>query len=398
MIAKRLFGGPGGLVFVAVLLSIAVYVPLANIVFGPDSPASLPTTWVVLLGRWLAFAMLALALDLVWGYCGILSLGHGAFFALGGYAMGMYLMRQIGSRGVYGNPDLPDFMVFLNWSELPWYWWGMGNFGFAMLMVVLVPGLLAFGFGWLAFRSRVNGVYLSILTQAMTLALALWLFQNDAGFRGNNGLSGLQNIPGQAHVPQSVIAVRFLWGSAFALACGFLLATWITGGKFGSVIRAIRDDETRVRFLGYPVETFKLAVFTLSAMICAVAGALYYPQAGIINPAEMMPIASIYLAVWVAIGGRGRIYGAVIGAIAVSLLSSWFTGGRAPDLRLGGYTVHWVDWWQVLLGLGFVAVTLFAPRGLSSIWDAAAGLRHPARRGADLGPDAGALQEREAEA
>ena len=399
---------PALLTALAILALFTLAVTLMSEAYGSGA---LATSTVKLLGKTLCLALAALAMDLVWGYAGILSLGHMAFFALGGYMIGQWLMyartREIVLASATGLPMTPQEMsdaiatqIFgvVGSSELPAIWHFAGSLPMQLIFVVLIPGLLAFVFGWLAFRSRVTGVYLSILTQAMTLALALWLFQNDAGFRGNNGLSGLQNIPGQAHVPQSVIAVRFLWGSAFALACGFLLATWITGGKFGSVIRAIRDDETRVRFLGYPVETFKLAVFTLSAMICAVAGALYYPQAGIINPAEMMPIASIYLAVWVAIGGRGRIYGAVIGAIAVSLLSSWFTGGRAPDLRLGGYTVHWVDWWQVLLGLGFVAVTLFAPRGLSSIWDAAAGLRHPARRGADLGPDAGALQEREAEA
>lgn len=401
---------PALLTALAILALFTLAVTLMSEAYGSGA---LATSTVKLLGKTLCLALAALAMDLVWGYAGILSLGHMAFFALGGYMIGQWLMyartAEIVGRTLAAAPIPPtpaelrdgiagQIFGVVGSADLPWSWSLAGSLPAQLVLVLAVPGLLALGFGWLAFRSRVNGVYLSILTQAMTLALALWLFQNDAGFRGNNGLSGLQNIPGQAHVPQSVIAVRFLWGSAFALACGFLLATWITGGKFGSVIRAIRDDETRVRFLGYPVETFKLAVFTLSAMICAVAGALYYPQAGIINPAEMMPIASIYLAVWVAIGGRGRIYGAVIGAIAVSLLSSWFTGGRAPDLRLGGYTVHWVDWWQVLLGLGFVAVTLFAPRGLSSIWDAAAGLRHPARRGADLGPDAGALQEREAEA
>ena len=265
MIAKRLFGGLGGLVFVAVLLSIAVYVPLANIVFGPDSPASLPTTWVVLLGRWLAFAMLALALDLVWGYCGILSLGHGAFFALGGYAMGMYLMRQIGPRGVYGNPDLPDFMVFLNWSELPWYWWGMGNFGFAMLMVVLVPGLLAFGFGWLAFRSRVTGVYLSIITQALTFALMLAFFRNEMGFGGNNGLTDFRDLLGfDLRARETRIALFSI--TALMLAAAFLLARGIVTSKLGIVLVAIRDAESRTRFLGYRVERFKLFVFTVSAL------------------------------------------------------------------------------------------------------------------------------------
>ena len=232
----------------------------------------------------------------------------------------------------------------------------------------------------------------------MTLALALWLFQNDSGFRGNNGLSGLQNIPGLTHLSQATISIWFLWASAAALGLAYVLASWLVSGKFGSVIRAIRDDESRVRFLGYSVEVYKLVVFTLTAMICAIAGALYYPQAGIINPAELAPIASIYLAVWVAIGGRGRLYGAVIGAAVVSLLSTWFTGGRAPDLNLGFYTIKWVDWWQVLLGVAFVLVTLFAPRGLSSIIDAIAGLRAPNRHGDDLGPDLGALREQEAEA
>jgi urea transport system permease protein len=230
----------------------------------------------------------------------------------------------------------------------------------------------------------------------MTLALALYLFQNDSGLRGNNGLSGLQNLPGMAGVSQDVISIRFFWASAVALALGYVLLSLVVSGKFGSVIRAIRDDEQRVRFLGYPVEGYKLFVFTLTAVIAALAGALYYPQAGIINPAELQPIASIYLAVWVAIGGRGRLWGAALGAAVVSLLSSWFTGGRAPDLPLGFYTVKWVDWWTILLGLSFVAVTLLAPKGLSGIADAIQGLRHPDRKGAPLGPDDGALQEREA--
>lgn len=394
----------------AILALFTLAVTLLSEAYGTGGVA---TSTIKLLGKTLCLALAALAMDLVWGYAGILSLGHMAFFALGGYMIGQWLMyartAEVVTATLASSPipataaELRDGVAgqifgVVGSADLPWSWSFAGSLPAQLLLVLAVPGLLALIFGWLAFRSRVNGVYLSILTQAMTLALALWLFQNDAGFRGNNGLSGLQNIPGMAGVPQSVISVRFLWASAFALACGFVVASWITAGKFGSVIRAIRDDETRVRFLGYPVEGFKLAVFTLSAVICAIAGALYYPQAGIINPAELMPIASIYLAVWVAIGGRGRIYGAVVGAIVVSLLSSWFTGGRAPSLRLPGYTVNWVDWWQVLLGLGFVAITLFAPRGLSSLWDAAKGLRRPQRRGADLGPSTGALQEREAEA
>jgi urea transport system permease protein len=232
-----------------------------------------------------------------------------------------------------------------------------------------VPGLLALVFGWLAFRSRVTGVYLSILTQAMTLALALYLFQNDSGLRGNNGLSGLQNIPGLTEVSQDVISIAFFWASALALALGYVFSAWVVSGKFGSVLRGIRDDEARVRFLGYNVEAYKLTVFTGTAIIAAIAGALYYPQAGIINPAEIAPIASIYLAVWVAIGGRGRLYGAVIGAAFVSLLSTWFTGGQAPDINLGVYTISWVDWWTILLGLSFVAVTLFAPKGIGGLID-----------------------------
>ena len=399
------------------LLTALTLLALATLAITLGSEAygsgTLATSTVKLLGKTLCLALAAVAMDLVWGYAGILSLGHMAFFALGGYMIGQWLMYARTAEGVAATlatapiPPTPAELAqgtaaqifgVVGSTDLPWSWAFAHSLPAQLVLVLAVPGLLAALFGWLAFRARVNGVYLSILTQAMTLALALWLFQNDAGFRGNNGLSGLQNIPGAADVPQSVISIRFLWASAFALACGMVLATWITGGKFGSVIRAIRDDEARVRFLGYPVETFKLTVFTLSAMICGVAGALYYPQAGIINPAELMPIASIYLAVWVAIGGRGRIYGAIVGAIAVSLLSSWFTGGRAPDLTLGPLTIRWVDWWQVLLGFGFVAVTLLAPRGLSSLWDALMRLRPPRRHGADLGPDLGALREREAQA
>jgi urea transport system permease protein len=262
--------------------------------------------------------------------------------------------------------------------------------------VVLIPGLIAGLFGWLAFRSRVTGVYLSILTQAMTLALSLYLFQNESGLRGNNGLSGLQNLPGLDHIPQATVSIWFFWASALALGLGYLICAWTVSGKFGSVIRGIRDDEVRVRFLGYSVEGYKLFIFTFSAIIAAIAGALYYPQAGIINPGEIAPIASIYLAVWVAIGGRGRLYGAVIGAGVVSLLSTWFTGGQAPDIPLGFYTVQWVDWWLVLLGFSFVAVTLFAPRGIGGLFDLYTGRQAPNRHGADLGPDMGSLREQEA--
>lgn len=401
---------PSVMVFLALLAIFTIAVTLMSEAYGSGL---VPTSTVKTLGKTLCLALAAVAMDLVWGYAGILSLGHMAFFALGGYMIGMWLMYARTGEIVAATlanapiPPTPDELrqgitgqIFgvVGSADLPLTWSFAGSLPAQLLLVLAVPGLLAFLFGWLAFRSRVNGVYLSILTQAMTLALSLWLFQNDNGFRGNNGLSGLQNIPGLTDVPQSVISIWFLWASALLLAGGYLLATWLTAGKFGSVIRAIRDDETRVRFLGYPVEGYKLTVFTISAMICAAAGALYYPQAGIINPAELAPIASVYLAVWVAIGGRGRLYGAVIGAVVVSLLSSWFTGGRAPDLDLGFYRVAWVNWWQVLLGLGFVAVTLFAPRGLSSLVDALAGLRPPRRMGTDLGPDVGALREKEAEA
>ncbi|MGV6811307.1 MAG: urea ABC transporter permease subunit UrtC [Brevirhabdus sp.] len=342
------------------------------------------TSFVKTLGKTLCLCLVAIAMDVVWGYCGILSLGHFAFFGIGGYAIGMWLMYArteaivsenlaasvipptqqeivdaIGTQifGVVGSSDFPALWVFSD------------NLFLQLLMVVLVPGVLALVFGWLAFRSRVTGVYLSILTQAMTLALALYLFQNDSGLRGNNGLSGLQNIPGFEEVPQSAISMAFFWASAFALGAGYVLFAWVVSGKMGSVIRAIRDDEARVRFLGYHVESYKLFVFTMTAIVAGIGGALYYPQAGIINPAEIAPIASIYLAVWVAIGGRGRLYGAVIGAAFVSLLSSWFTGGGAPSVDLGFYVIQWTDWWLVLLGLSFVAVTLFLPGGISSLFD-----------------------------
>jgi urea transport system permease protein len=370
------------------------------------------TSFVKTLGKTLCLCLVALAMDLIWGYAGILSLGHMAFFAIGGYMIGMWLMyartEEIVITSLAGSPlpptpqeirDAIGTQIFgvVGSSDFPAIWTFAGSLSAQLVLAVLVPGVIALAFGWLAFRARVTGVYLSILTQAMTLALALYLFQNDSGLRGNNGLSGLQNIPGLGDVAQEDLSLWFFWASALALALGYLLLTWIVGGKFGSVIRAIRDDEARARFLGYPVETYKLFIFTLTAIIAALAGVLYYPQAGIINPAELAPIASIYLAVWVAIGGRGRLYGAVIGAAFVSLLSSWFTGGRAPSVNLGVYTINWVDWWLVLLGLAFVAVTLFAPKGIGGLFDLWAGRRAPARGGAPLGPDQGALQEREAQ-
>lgn len=372
---------PSTLVFLAVLAILTLGVTLMSEAFGVGI---ISTSFVKTLGKTLCFCLIAVAMDVVWGYCGILSLGHFAFFGLGGYMIGMWLMYArteaivVQAMAAEVIPPTPDEIkagignqIFgvVGGSEIPAIWAFAHSLPLQLMLVVLVPGILALVFGWLAFRSRVTGVYLSILTQAMTLALALYLFQNDSGLRGNNGLSGLQNIPGFEATPQSIVSIAMFWASALALAAGYLLFAWMTSSKFGSVIRGIRDDEARVRFLGYNVEAYKLAIFTVTAVIAAIAGALYYPQAGIVNPAEIAPIASIYLAVWVAIGGRGRLYGAVIGAAVVSLASSWFTGGQAPDIPLGFYTIKWVDWWQVLLGLGFVLVTLFAPRGIGGAFD-----------------------------
>lgn len=400
---------PSVMVFLAILALFTLGVTILSEGFGVGV---ISTSFVKTLGKTLCLCLVALAMDLVWGYCGILSLGHMAFFGLGGYAIGMWLMYArteiivLESLAAAELPPTPQEVsdgiasqIFgvVGASEFPPIWAFAHSLPLQLAAVVLVPGLLALVFGWLAFRSRVTGVYLSILTQAMTLALSLHLFQNDSGLRGNNGLSGLQNLPGLSEMPQSAVSLWFFWASAVALGLGYLLCAWVVSGKFGSVIRAIRDDEARVRFLGYPVEAFKLAVFTLTAVIAGIAGALYYPQAGIINPAEVAPIASIYLAVWVAIGGRGRLYGAVIGAAFVSLLSTWFTGGQAPDIRLGFYTISWVDWWTVLLGLSFVCVTLFAPKGIGGLVDLFVDRYTPDRHGADLGPDQGALREQEAE-
>ncbi|UWR25218.1 urea ABC transporter permease subunit UrtC [Sulfitobacter sp. S223] len=342
------------------------------------------TSFVKVLGKTLCLCLIAIAMDVVWGYCGILSLGHFAFFGIGGYAIGMWLMYARTESIVLDNlaaqtiPPTPQEIsdaignqIFgvVGSAEFPLIWSFADSLFLQLAMVVLVPGLLALVFGWLAFRSRVTGVYLSILTQAMTLALSLYLFQNDSGLRGNNGLSGLQNIPGFEDTPQAAISIVFFLASAAALAAGYVFFAWVVSGKMGSVVKGIRDNEARVRFLGYHVESYKLFIFTITAVVSGIAGALYYPQAGIINPGEIAPIASIYLAVWVAIGGRGRLYGAVIGAAFVSLLSSWFTGGGAPNINLGFYTIQWTDWWLVLLGFSFVAVTLFFPKGIGGLFD-----------------------------
>lgn len=400
---------PSVLVFIGILAVFTLLVTVLSEAFGSGL---ISTSFVKTLGKTLCLCLVAIAMDLVWGYAGILSLGHMAFFGLGGYMIGMWLMYER-TRGIVvnslANTEIPPTPAEVNdaignqifgvvgASDFPTIWLFSASLPAQLALVVLVPGLLALIFGWLAFRSRVTGVYLSILTQAMTLALALYLFQNDSGLRGNNGLSGLQNLPGLDAVPQAVVSVWFLWASALALGLGYALIAWVVSGKFGSVIRGIRDDEARVRFLGYSVESYKLFVFVLTAVIAGIAGALYYPQAGIINPAEMAPIASIYLAVWVAIGGRGRIYGAVIGAAFVSLVSTWFTSGQVPSVNLGFYRIDWVDWWQVVLGLSFVLVTLFAPKGIGGLFDLITGRIPPNRHGRDLGPDAGSLQEREAD-
>ena len=381
IIVQYLLRHPSILIFIGLLSLFTIAIVLLSEGLGVGLVA---TSFIKTLGKTLCLCMVAIAMDLVWGFCGILSLGHFAFFALGGYMIGMWLMfartkiivlqaaqnsplpmsldeinDAVGTQifGVVGGADIPVIWAFADifWAQI----------GF----VFLIPGLLAFIFGWFAFRSRVNGVYLSILTQAMTLALSLYLFQNDSGLRGNNGLSGLQNIPGLDDTPQAIISIWFFIASAVTLGLVYIVAHSVVRSKLGNILTGIRDNEDRVRFLGYNVESYKLFVFVMTACIAALAGALYYPQAGIINPAELAPVASIYLAVWVAIGGRGRLYGAVVGAAFVSLLSSYFTGGHAPDLALGLGTLRWTEWWLVLLGLSFVVVTLYAPKGISGLVD-----------------------------
>lgn len=368
------------LIFLLILSLFTVLVSALSAGAGSDVIA---TSFIKTLGKTLCLALVAIAMDLIWGYAGILSLGHFAFFALGGYMIGMWLMyertKDIVTQSLNQATIPPTDQEIIDGigtqifgvvgsNEFPVIWMFADSLIAQALLVILVPAALAYLFGWFAFRSRVTGVYLSILTQAFTLALSLYLFQNESGLRGNNGLSGLQNLP-YVDANQDLVSLWFFWASAVALGFGYLGASYVVSGKFGSVMRAIRDNEARVRFLGYKVETYKLAVFVGTAIIAAIAGALYYPQAGIVNPAEMAPIASIYLAVWVAIGGRGRLYGSVIGAIIVSLLSTWFTGGQAPDLSFGVFTLKWVDWWQVLLGVSFVLVTLYAPKGIGGLFD-----------------------------
>lgn len=334
-------------IFLAGLFVLTVAIPVGNLAFEGKV---VPSYIVSLFGKYLCYALLAVALDLVWGFCGILSLGHGAFFALGGYAMGMHLMREIGDRGVYANPDLPDFMVFLSWDELPWFWMGFDNFWFASLMVMLVPGALAFLFGWFAFRSRVTGVYLSIITQAMTYALQLAFFRNEMGFGGNNGLTDFKDVLGFPLQSDSTRAGLFVL-TALALAAGLLIARAITTSKLGMILVCIRDAESRTRFMGYRVEGYKLFIFVVSAMMAGVAGALYTPQVGIINPGEFSPANSIEIVIWVALGGRGTLVGAALGAILVALAKTLFTG-------------WFPEFWLFALGGLFILVTLFLPKGV----------------------------------
>jgi urea transport system permease protein len=354
-ITSLFFGDRGSQVFLTVLLTTALIVPVLNLAFAEGSALHLTSYTMTLIGKYMTYALLAVAVDLVWGYCGILSLGHAAFFALGGYAMGMYLMRQIGSRGVYGDPLLPDFMVFLSWTELPWFWHGFDMFWFAMLMVIVVPGVLALVFGWLAFRSRVTGVYLSIITQALTYALMLAFFRNDMGFGGNNGMTDFKDILGFDINAPGTRAGLFV-ATALALGLGYFACRYISLSRAGRVIQAVRDAESRTRFIGYRVESYKLWVFAFSAVLAGIAGALYVPQVGIINPSEFQPINSIEVVIWVAVGGRGTLYGAVAGAVLVNYAKSYFTAAMP-------------EFWLYALGALFVLVTLFLPRGVVGVAD-----------------------------
>ncbi|MEM6605810.1 MAG: urea ABC transporter permease subunit UrtC [Pseudomonadota bacterium] len=332
------------------LLFLTLIVPVCALVMPASSPLVMSSFTVSLLGKYLCFALLALALDLLWGYVGLLSLGHGAFFALGGYAIGMHLMREIGSRGVYGDPLLPDFMVFLNWDALPWYWWGFDNFLFSAAMALLIPALLALLFGWLAFRSRVSGVYFSIMSQALTFALMLAFFRNEFGFGGNNGLTDFRDVLGfDLRAGGTRVALFCL--TSVSLLAAYLVCRRLTSTRLGSVLRAIRDEEERTRFLGYDTAQFKLLVFVFSAALAGLAGALYVPQVGIINPGEFHPVNSIEIAIWVAVGGRGTLYGPIWGAVLIALMESILTA-RLPEV------------WLFALGALFLGVTLLAPRGM----------------------------------
>ena len=348
-----LFDRRGWIAYFAVGFVLIVVVPLLNLSTSSGSFFHIGDYAIPLLGKYVCYAILALAMDMVWGYAGILSLGHGAFFALGGYAFGMYLMREIGARGVYANPILPDFMVFLNWKELPWYWYGFNHFWFAAIMAFVVPGLLALAVGWFAFRSRVTGVYLSIITQAMTFALELAFFRNDMGFGGNNGLTDFKDLLG-FDLQSPLTQIGLYIASMITLGIAFLVGRFIVASKLGRVLLALRDAESRVRFLGYSVTNAKLFVFTVSAMLAGIAGALYVPQVGIINPSEFSPGNSIEIAIWVAAGGRGTLVGAILGGVLVNLAKTWLTSAF-PDA------------WLFVLGGLFIAVTLVMPRGLVGV-------------------------------
>jgi len=341
----------GGQLLMLLLTTLLIVVPALNLLVPQGHFLHIETYTITLLGKYLTYALLAMSVDLVWGYLGILTLGHGAFFALGGYAMGMYLMRQIGDRGVYGHPELPDFMVFLDWQELPWFWQGFDMFWFACLMVVLVPAALALVFGFLSFRSRVSGVYLSIMTQALTFALMLAFFRNEMGFGGNNGLTDFKDILGFS-LQADTTKVGLFMASVVALILGYLTCRKVVSSRLGKVAVAIRDSETRVRFIGYNVANFKLAIFMLSAMIAGIAGALYVPQVGIINPGEFSPLNSIEIVVWVALGGRATLFGAIIGALLINYAKSWFT-------------IELPEVWLFALGSLFVLATLFLPKGVT---------------------------------
>jgi urea transport system permease protein len=332
------------------VLGGALLIALLNVMAAPTSPVHVPSYVVSLTGKYLCYAILALAVDLVWGFAGILSLGHAAFFALGGYAMGMYLLREIGTRGVYGNAVLPDFMVFLGYTSLPWYWHGFNMFWFAAIMALVVPGVLALVFGWLAFRSRVSGVYLSIITQALTYALLLAFFRNDMGFGGNNGMTDFKDILG-FDLRSNVTGAWLLVITGVVLAAQFMLARFVTRSRFGKVLIAVRDTESRTRFLGYRPESYKLVVWVLSAMMAGMGGALYVTQVGIINPSEFAPANSIEAVIWVAVGGRGTLAGAILGAVLVNLGKTVLTGWL-PEI------------WLFALGALFIFVTLFLPRGI----------------------------------
>ena len=351
---SRLYGAKGWIAIGAMAFVLFVVFPILSLKVESGSSLHLSQYWVTLVGKIMCYAMVAIAMDLIWGYAGILSLGHGLFFALGGYAMGMYLMRQIGREGQY-QADLPDFMVFLDWKELPWHWWNTDQFWYAMLLVVLVPGLLAFVFGFFAFRSRVKGVYFSIITQALTFAAMLAFFRNAMGFGGNNGFTDFKRILGLPITTPETRIILFVTTGVFLIGT-LLLARWIVTSKFGRVLTAIRDAETRVAFCGYNTVNYKLAIFTLSAVLCGIAGALYVPQVGIINPSEMSPANSIEIAIWVAVGGRGTLAGAIVGAGAVNGAKSFFTQ-------------VFPEYWLYALGMIFILVTLFLPRGIAGLID-----------------------------